>query len=215
MKGNLNTHSGYAWDSAEHTCAHKYLMPKILGILSKIDNPKKTIFDLGCGNGSVAHQLDRLGYKVRGIDASKQGVRQANKAYPHLKIKWGSAYDDLRKKYGQFPVVISLEVVEHVFLPREYAKRLFDLVEPGGTAILSTPYHGYFKNLAIALINGMDRHLSPLWDYGHIKFWSVKTLSQLLIETGFSNNFEFYFVGRIPLLAKSMIVVAKKPQTTK
>lgn len=79
----------------------------------------------------------------------------------------------------------------------------------GGTAILSTPYHGYWKNLAMALTGKMDAHFTALWDHGHIKFWSMNTLTALLKETGFC-NIGFKRAGRIPALAKSMIAVARR-----
>ena len=107
-------------------------------------------------------------------------------------------------------MVLSLEVVEHVYAPRQYAKTVFDLLEPGGAAILSTPHHGYWKSLALAITGKIDAYFTALWDHGHIKFWSVRTLSQLLAEAGFL-DLVFFRVGRIPLLAMSMIVVAKKP----
>ena len=130
--------------------------------------------------------------------------------YPNLNLHEGSAYDELFHKYGQFPVAISLEVVEHVYSPRHFASTLFSLIEPGGTAIISTPYHGYFKNLAMALTGKMDAHFTALWDHGHIKFWSIKTLTVLLEEAGFI-NIQFEKVGRLPMLEKSMIAIAKKP----
>jgi SAM-dependent methyltransferase len=99
---------------------------------------------------------------------------------------------------------------EHVYAPRKYAKTIFDLLLPGGTAIISTPYHGYFKNLAMALSGKMDDHFHALWDHGHIKFWSKKTIKSLLLEAGFV-DINFKLVGRIPILAKSMIVIARKP----
>ena len=80
----------------------------------------------------------------------------------------------------------------------------------GGTAILSTPYHGYWKNLALALTGRMDQHFTALWDHGHIKFWSMDTLGELLWEAGFV-DVRFERVGRIPPLAKSMIAIARKP----
>ena len=123
----------------------------------------------------------------------------ANARYPHLKLYLGSAYDDLAARYGRFPVVTSLEVVEHVYSPRQYAATLFDLLEPGGVAFISTPYHGYWKNLALALSGKMDAHFTALWDHGHIKFWSVRTLRQLLQEAGFT-EIRFLRVGRIPPL---------------
>ena len=60
----------------------------------------------------------------------------------------------------------------------------------------------------LALTGKMDDHFTALWDHGHIKFWSMKTLSTLLEETGF-RDVDFRRVGRIPPLAKSMIAVAK------
>ena len=45
-----------------------------------------------------------------------------------------------------------------------------------------------------------------LWDHGHIKFWSMATLSELLREAGFQ-QIRFLRVGRVPVLAKSMIAV--------
>ncbi len=80
----------------------------------------------------------------------------------------------------------------------------------GGTAILSTPYHGYWKNLALALSGKLDRHFTALWDHGHIKFWSMKTLTLLLEEAGF-RDIRFARVGRVPALAKAMIAVARRP----
>jgi 2-polyprenyl-3-methyl-5-hydroxy-6-metoxy-1,4-benzoquinol methylase len=112
-------------------------------------------------------------------------------------------------RYGQLPVVLSFEVVEHVFFPRKFAACLYALADWGGLAVVSTPYHGYFKNLAVTLTNKMDSHFTALWDYGHIKFWSMKTLAALLHEAGFS-AVSFVRVGRIPILAKSMIAVARK-----
>jgi 2-polyprenyl-6-hydroxyphenyl methylase/3-demethylubiquinone-9 3-methyltransferase len=98
--------------------------------------------------------------------------------------------------------------VEHVYTPKAYARTLFDLVEPGGTAIVSTPYCGHLKNFALANSGKMDGHFTAPWDYGHIKFWSIPTLTTLLTGAGFL-NIRFHGVGRIQALAKSMIAVAE------
>jgi 2-polyprenyl-3-methyl-5-hydroxy-6-metoxy-1,4-benzoquinol methylase len=143
-----------------------------------------------------------------GVDPSEEGINWVRAHYSDIEVHQGSANDDLRARFGTFPVVMSLEVVEH-YDPRTYARTLFDLVEPDGLAIVSTPYNGYLKNLAVALFNKFDAHHNPLWDHGHIKFWSVATLTKLLEEAGFG-AIEFRRVGRIPPLAKSMIAVAKK-----
>jgi hypothetical protein len=56
----------------------------------------------------------------------------------------------------------------------------------------------------------MDRHHTVLLDGGHIKFFSVKTLSQLMLEEGFT-TLKFKFAGRLPYLWKGMLVSAYLP----
>ena len=92
----------------------------------------------------------------------------------------------------------------------QYAAALFSLLESGVSAIVSTPHHGYWKNLAMALTGKMDAHVTALWDHGHIKFWSIKTLGALLREAGFM-DIRFERAGRVLGLAKAMIAIARKP----
>jgi hypothetical protein len=55
----------------------------------------------------------------------------------------------------------------------------------------------------------MDAHFSVLHDGGHIKFFSVKTLSDLVSSHGFVDlKFEFY--GRAPWLWMNMLCHARK-----
>ena len=204
--------TGYRYAESGLNLSHGYLLPAVLRLLDELSLPaaERRLFELGCGNGSVAYELARRGWDPTGVDPSVDGIQLARAAYPELKLSSGSAYDDLAAQYGQFPVVLSLEVVEHVYAPHQYVRTLFDLLAGGGTVIISTPYHGYWKNLALALAGKMDRHFTALWDHGHIKFWSIKTLSMLLEEAGFV-HVRFKRVGRIPVLAKSMIAIARKP----
>ena len=202
----------FASADAEHTA--KYLLPAVLRILAgEGESAKTSIFDLGCGNGATAEILQRHGYEVVGVDPSTSGIREAYRAYPNLQFFVGSAYDNLAARFGRFQVVLSLEVVEHVYYPRKFAATLFSLVRPGGLAIVSTPYHGYLKNVGMALSGKLDSHFTALWDEGHIKFWSILTIKELLTEAGFS-GISFQRVGRIPVFAKSMIAVARRPENT-
>lgn len=198
----------YGYHNSSPSHSHGYLMPHVENSIAQLK--PTSIFDLGCGNGSFANLLSQR-FDVLGIDASESGILQAKQAYPDLKLEVGSAYDDLAAKYGRVDAVISLEVVEHLYDPRCYARRMFDLVRPGGGIIVSTPYHSYIKNVALALSGRMDDHFTALWDGGHIKFWSVKTLTTLLVEAGFT-NINFQFAGRFPALAKSMIATAQRPE---
>jgi 2-polyprenyl-6-hydroxyphenyl methylase/3-demethylubiquinone-9 3-methyltransferase len=191
------------------TWANAYLWPILLDILAKHPLSERRAFDLGCGNGATANMLFEHGYDVTGIDLSESGIALGRESFPHLKLDVGNVYDELAERYGQFPVVVSLEVIEHCFYPRRFARTFYHLLSDRGVGILSTPYHGYWKNLALAAVGKWDDHLTVLSEEGHIKFFSIRTLETLLAETGFS-QIRFLRAGRIPTLAKSMIAVVRK-----
>jgi len=153
--------------------------------------------------------LSELGFDVTAIDPSATGIAIAKQAYPHCRFEIGTGYEDLAKRFGQFGLVLSLEVLQHCAYPRKIAQTLFELVEPGGMLIVSVTYHSYLKNLALALTGQLDRHLNALWDAGPLKFFSMSTCKSLLRNVGF-REVEFHRVGRIPVLAKSLIAVARK-----
>jgi 2-polyprenyl-3-methyl-5-hydroxy-6-metoxy-1,4-benzoquinol methylase len=204
--------TSYPYSGVSLSCAHDYLDDEVLGILAHVSWPagERRVFELGCGNGSFAKIIRDHGYAVTAIDTSIDGIKLARCSFPGIAFHHGSAYADLSKKFGKFNAVVSLEVIEHIFEPRKYVATVYELLEHGGAAIISTPYHSYLKNLALAISGEMDAHFTALWDYGHIKFWSIRTLRILLLEAGFQ-EVRFRRVGRIPPLAKSMIAVARRP----
>jgi len=203
--------SAYKYENPHLNQSHEYLLPTLvkLATLNRTESGLNDIFEIGCGNGSIANSLRKLDFDLVGVDPSLEGIHTANRTYPELKLYVGSTVEDLASKFGLFSFVISLEVVEHVYDPYEFASRAFDLLKQDGLLILSTPFHGYLKNLLIALFNKWDDHFTALWSNGHIKFWSVKTMTLLLEDAGFS-DLEFHFVGRLPWIAKSMVVTARR-----
>jgi 2-polyprenyl-3-methyl-5-hydroxy-6-metoxy-1,4-benzoquinol methylase len=196
------------YHNAHPTWANAYLWPVLQRVIAD-QGTRGRALDIGCGNGATANMLAQLGFEVVGIDPSASGIAQARHAFPGIQFERASAYDDLERRFGTFSLVVSLEVIEHCYDPRHFAKTVFDVLEPNGRAFISTPYHGYWKNLLLAITGKWDAHLTALWDGGHIKFFSIKTLRSLLEETGF-RQIQFLRVGRIPPLAKSMIALVRK-----
>lgn len=198
----------YGWQSADPTPAHAYLLPNILKLLPG-DSPLN-ILDAGCGNGFLAGKLASRGHHVTGVDISQDGVDIARKNYPQIGFHIASLYDNLEPIVQNVDLVISSEVIEHLFSPKTFLENISKVLKPRGSIILTTPYHGFLKNLALSLIDGWDTHHTANWEGGHIKFFSPKTLKILLANTGYINAV-FNNAGRIPYLWKSMICRAEKP----
>lgn len=75
---------------------------------------------------------------------------------------------------------------------------------------MTTPYHGWLKNVAVAAAGAFDRHVNAAFEGGHIKFFSRAALERMHRETGFA-KVRFAGVGRAPFLWKSMVMAAVRP----
>jgi 2-polyprenyl-3-methyl-5-hydroxy-6-metoxy-1,4-benzoquinol methylase len=203
----------FNWVDSGTPDSQAYLAPVVLSEIRKIvikyPGKQLKVLDLGCGNGVFSARLANEGYQVNACDHSISGVEVAKSQLPLIDFFQQDINKELPEQYkGQFDIVVSLEVIEHLFQPRALFDRAKEALSGQGTLIVSTPYHGYAKNLALALFNKFDDHWHPLRDFGHIKFFSKNTLLQCFRECGFFVN-SFARVGRIPALAKSMIFVAE------
>jgi len=201
------SYKDYGYQSAGLGSAHGYLLP---GLLAMLGRPPGPVLDVGCGNGAIARSLIAQGYDVYGVDASESGIAIANAESPGrffvLDVSSGELPAGLAGK--RFDVVISREVIEHLYDPRGFIAFARRILQSGGEFIVSTPYHGYFKNLALAAAGKLDAHFTVLWDGGHIKFFSRRTLEQMLREQGFEVT-AFAGAGRLPWLWKSMLMKAR------
>jgi 2-polyprenyl-3-methyl-5-hydroxy-6-metoxy-1,4-benzoquinol methylase len=201
----------FGWQTEGATHMHRHFMPVVLDF-AKLMKPGTRVLDVGCGNGYTAGQFLERGCIVVGIDLSERGIAIARRTYPTGRFEMIPADERILQNLNEkpFDLIVSTEVVEHLYAPRPFARGCFAALNPGGRFICTTPYHGYWKNLAISLADKWDRHADPLFDGGHIKLWSRKTIAILLAESGFA-NFQFRGVGRLPGLWMTMVVSGDKP----
>jgi 2-polyprenyl-3-methyl-5-hydroxy-6-metoxy-1,4-benzoquinol methylase len=201
----------YEYREATNEVSHGYLKPCVDQLVRDIPSGA-VVLDLGCGNGSFIAMFRDRGWDLHGTDFSDTGIQVAKRSFPGIDFILADASapaGDMLERVGQVDLIISTEVIEHLYNPRGFLKNAYDLLRPGGMLVLTTPYHGYLKNVFLALTGKMDQHFTVLWDHGHIKFWSVKTLSQVLTEAGF-HDLKMTGAGRLPWLWKSMVFSAIK-----
>jgi 2-polyprenyl-3-methyl-5-hydroxy-6-metoxy-1,4-benzoquinol methylase len=76
--------TGYRYSDAKSGHHHGYLFPTISKTLDEVGLPagEQRLFELGCGNGSMAHALSQRGWHITGVDPSAEGIVQARAAYP-------------------------------------------------------------------------------------------------------------------------------------
>lgn len=180
-------------------------------VVREIGSPPRSVCELGCGNGAFAKHLAALGHDVVGLDSSASGIQNAQASPSSARFVEASIYDEIAAEWrGRFDVVVAVEVLEHLMLPRELIRRARELLKVGGRLVITTPYHGYWKNLLIVLAGKFDSHFSPLWDGGHVKFFSRATLRSLVEEDLVVRRIGG--AGRFPGLWKSLVLLAVKTE---
>lgn len=164
------------------------------------------VLDAGCGQGVFSLFMLDLGYKVFGIDISYKAVRDAARTISDGYFGLASLEDGLPFKEGYFAAVWCSEVMEHIFDVYGVLAELNRVLARHGMLVLTTPYHGFLKNLAIAL-TGFEKHYNP--NISHIRFFTRKSLADCLGGAGFE-IVKCNGVGRWKPFWMSHFVVSRK-----
>jgi 2-polyprenyl-3-methyl-5-hydroxy-6-metoxy-1,4-benzoquinol methylase len=103
---------------------------------SLIDLPKKTLIDVGCGDGGKLQIAQALGWQVIGIEIDPQAVKTAQSK--GLSIIQGD-YRQLEQYHEHFDCIICSHVLEHVHDPLILINMLMNALRPSGVLLLSLP----------------------------------------------------------------------------
>ncbi len=202
----------YTADSHEPTPENKKIYDAIIEQI-RIINPS-SVLEIGSGIGMLGNRINQLGIRYVGIEPDETHLNLCRERYPDLNILDGSCYE-LPEKYnlGEFDLVFSTDVIEHLYLPRKLLSFKLACVKKGGHILTCTPEFGsYWKNILYSLTNKWELVHSPWWDGGHIKFFSRNSLLMLLEEQGFV-DFKWHTITNvnIPILPMSILSICRRP----
>jgi ubiquinone biosynthesis O-methyltransferase len=204
----MNKNFDYDWIN-NNTVHHKYLIKSVEDILKQLNTSDIDLLDVGCGNGVLTSKISKFFKHTTGIDLSGTGIEQAEKIENEKLIFKNMSIEDLINSKKKFKFITSFEVIEHQYLPDDFLNKIHEILDDDGIFLLSTPYNGYIKNLIISILGKNNWHFNPLWRHGHIKFFSIKTLTKILKECKFE-ILKKKFSGRFYPISCSMIFLNKK-----
>jgi 2-polyprenyl-6-hydroxyphenyl methylase/3-demethylubiquinone-9 3-methyltransferase len=112
--------------------------PKARGALKPLAG--KAALDIGCGAGLLCEPLARLGAAVTGVDAAGENVSAAaaHAEGVGLDIRY-MAGEVAGLDIGQFDLVTSVEVIEHVADKPAFLRDVAARLAPDGLLVMSTP----------------------------------------------------------------------------
>lgn len=118
------------------------------------DERRGALLDAGAGDGTLAERLQKEGFDVRAVDLVTDDFRPAS-----IEVQSANLADGIPFADGQFQVVVSTEVIEHLENPWLFVRELYRVTEPGGVVILSTP------NLASIYVRGWYALTGRLYNF--------------------------------------------------
>jgi 2-polyprenyl-6-hydroxyphenyl methylase / 3-demethylubiquinone-9 3-methyltransferase len=144
----------------------------------------KAALDVGCGAGLLCEPLARLGASVTGVDAAVENIAAAQAHAAGAGLALDYHHGELAALgLGQFDLVTSMEVIEHVADKPAFVAQLAAHLKPHGLMVLSTPNRTARSRLL--LVEGAERlGMVPRGTHHWDDFATPDELRDLLGEAG-------------------------------
>jgi SAM-dependent methyltransferase len=148
--------------------------PRAERVLSNIRFGESKIVEVGSGDGVFIEEMLKLGdFEYIAIEPNK--ARTEN--YPDGVVVINDTVENADIKSAD--VIISFELIEHLFDPRELIAAMYRILKPGGIIILTTPNAKGFELSVLG--KEADNFTLP----GHLNYYNPKSLAILLESIGF------------------------------
>lgn len=139
--------------------------------------------EAGCGDASFTGAFARFHAETHAIDISPTQIEENQKHHPGVLFRAHDLGVKLPYPDDHFETVWCSEVLEHLFDPLFALREFQRVLRPGGSLLVTVPYHGPFKNVLIALFK-WEHHFDP--EYPHLRFFTDRSLGTIARKAGFS-----------------------------
>lgn len=153
-------------------------------VQAMVPRTARRILDLGCASGALGGALkQRQGAEVVGVELDPGYARDAEQRLD--RVICADVVAGLDEDLGTFDCVIAADVLEHLVDPWAALRRAADLLEPGGTAVVSLPNVRYWETfLQLGVRGRWPRESAGLFDATHLRWFTLADARALLEGAG-------------------------------
>lgn len=138
----------------------------------------KRVVDIACGTGYGSALLADAGAaSVLGVDCSPEAIDHAKARYKGGNLAFQQSDIFTFQPQEKFDVVVSFETIEHIDDHRGALARFFDLLQPGGRLIISSPNR--------LITSPKARTQAESGGGFHVKEFTIDELREALMAAGF------------------------------
>lgn len=153
---------------------------------------KGKILDVGSGLGEFSDLLVSRGYNTFGIEGVDEFV--ANQKQRDLNVqKINLENERFPYQDNSFDIVVSLDVIEHLWNTDHYLGEIKRCISPDGNIIISTVNYNYWQYRLLHCRGKMEEYT---YDSRHKKFYTLNSLSRRLSIYFDIKDTAYYFRGK-------------------
>ncbi len=170
------------------------------------------VLDVGCGPGYLAEELKKKNNYVVGIEVDEASAAAAKAICDEVKVADLEGLAELPYAAGFFDVIVFSDVLEHLARPDLALARLGHYLAPEGKIVAAIPNVAWAPVRLGLLFGRFDYQEKGHLDKGHLRFFTLRTVKQLFVTSGYKIVTLDYVGLPIPatLLAMKFLIVAKR-----
>lgn len=108
-------------------------------LLNFIPEKKGKLLEIGCGTGELLYLAKSYGWKVKGIEPSKDSYNHIKKVFKDIEVINDIWKKELLNKNEKFDVIIFVHLLEHIRNPKEFLNEVKEFLKDDGLIILGMP----------------------------------------------------------------------------
>ena len=154
-----------------------------------------TLLDIGCGDGNVIFKSLTKYKKAVGVDIATNRISRAvrkSQTWPKIKskrVKFIQFNANLKWPWSAetFDAVTLIATLEHLFNPEDVISQAYQVLKNEGVLIVEVPNVVFLPNRLKIMFGKLPITApgDPGWDGGHLHYFTVESLSDLLKTHGF------------------------------
>ena len=142
----------------------------------------RRVLDLGCATGALGAAIKQRGAEVVGVERDAALAREAERRLDRVVVGDAAA---LPGGLGRFDCIVAADVLEHLPDPWTALRDAVELLEPGGSVVVSLPNVRFFETFWELGVRGRwPRRDQGIFDRTHLRWFTLRDARELLESAG-------------------------------
>lgn len=178
---NYKFFNDYIFPSSKEVRREKMFIPrveKVIKLCQKNNINTNNILEIGAGYGLFLEEMQK-----RNLFDNIYGIEASDSLYERSKDLGFNVYNGIFEELNikqTFDVIVSFEVIEHIFNPSDVIKKIFSMLNDNALLIMTFPNYNGFDISTL-------KEASDSIDHEHLNYFNEKSIKLLLEESGFKD----------------------------